>query len=322
MKSLKEYIFEQNFGSDDNFIISERAQRLYESRMQYLDEKLKISSDVEYLVRPADFGELKYYVNQKWRKYGAGTAKNPVPFNNIDVSEITEFYDKDFERGLFQNMKFEYIDLSNWNVSKITTMNRMFCKCGTLKKIIGIENWKPESVKDLSFMFARCFDLESIDFKNWKTPKLENMRRMFVRCKALETVRNFDKLDVSYVIKFDGLFGLCSNLKSVGDLSNWNVTNNCTSLKEMFFDCERLKDIGDISKWNVRKVTHIEYMFANCVSIKSLGELDNWNINHLVAKKYALHAFTGCCKLKGLPRWYQQRARIWQTRKIHIPGDF
>ena len=43
------------------------------------------------------------------------------------------------------------------------------------------------------------------------------------------------------------MFGGCSSLKSIPDISNWNTTN-VYNMSDMFRGCSSLKSIPDISK--------------------------------------------------------------------------
>ena len=53
------------------------------------------------------------------------------------------------------------------------------------------------------------------------------------------------------------IFSVCMQLKSVGDLSNWNVSK-VKDMFNMFNGCEQLKSVGNISNWTV---SNVEYMF-------------------------------------------------------------
>ena len=56
------------------------------------------------------------------------------------------------------------------------------------------------------------------------------------------------------------MFEYCDQLKSIGDLSKWNVSN-VEYMNSMFQDCEQLKSVGDLSNWNVSKVRSMDFMF-------------------------------------------------------------
>ena len=56
------------------------------------------------------------------------------------------------------------------------------------------------------------------------------------------------------------IFDKCKNLKSVGDLSDWDVSN-VEYMNNMFYGCEQLKSVGDLSDWDVSKVKNMYTMF-------------------------------------------------------------
>ena len=55
------------------------------------------------------------------------------------------------------------------------------------------------------------------------------------------------------------MFGNCSMLSTLPDISKWN-TNNVTNMSYMFDYCESLISLPDISKWNTSNVTDMNSM--------------------------------------------------------------
>ena len=68
----------------------------------------------------------------------------------------------------------------------------------------------------------------------------------------------------------------------------------------MFYCCEKLKSVGDLSDWNVSNVEDISFMFYKCKQLKSVGDLSNWNVSN-VKNVYCM--FDGCTE-KIIPYWY------------------
>ena len=54
---------------------------------------------------------------------------------------------------------------------------------------------------------------------------------------------------------------MCTELKSVGDISKWDVSK-VTDMNSMFYSCESFNQ--DISGWDVSSVIHSTYMFEKC----------------------------------------------------------
>ena len=191
----------------------------------YILEKLVINKDYKspYTCAPKTFKELRKIIEDRYKKLGAGTKQKPIDFNDVDVSNIDSFYN-DINSinleifGIFERTKFKYIDISDWNVSNVKDIGRMFYSCTQLKSVGDLSNWNVSNVKEMGAMFYECINLKSIgDLSNWDVSNVENTGHMFSGCEQL---------------------------KSVGDISNWNVSN----VKYMFFMFSR-SGITNIPKW-------------------------------------------------------------------------
>ena len=94
---------------------------------QHILETLIINKDyIEFKITPKSFYELRKIIEDRYDKLGPGTKRNPIDFNDIDVSKIDSFYSSITGIGIFEETKFKYIDISDWNVSNVTDMNHMF----------------------------------------------------------------------------------------------------------------------------------------------------------------------------------------------------
>ena len=153
------------------------------SLTNYISEKLIVNKNYNtYQYYPATWKELRQIVKERFEELGPGTKNEPIDFNDIDVSRITTFYSGGPKKiGIFQFTKFEYIDISDWDVSNIENMQCMFCNCKSLKSIGDISNWKVSKVKYMGNMFRNCENLKSIgDLSNWDVSNIEGMRWMFI----------------------------------------------------------------------------------------------------------------------------------------------
>ena len=169
-----------------------------------VDEKLVINKDYHYdAIVPKSFNELRNIIEDRNDKFGAGTKRKPINFNDIDVSEITTFQE------LFKYTDFKYIDISDWDVSNVEDMRNMFFKCEHLQSVGDLYDWNVSNVKYMSRMFYYCKQLKSVgDLSNWDVSDVEDISTMFENCKQL---------------------------KSVGNLSNWNVSN-VKYMSSMFYN--------------------------------------------------------------------------------------
>ena len=151
---------------------------------KYLNEKLIINKDYKdahaYIYVPKTFEELRNIIKDKYNKFGPGTKDKPIDFNDVDVSNIDSFYNENINIGIFQRFKFEYIDVSDWDVSNIKNMRHTFFLCTGLKFIGDLSNWDVSKVKNMWGMFYSCKQLKSVgDLSNWNISKVKYIFNMF-----------------------------------------------------------------------------------------------------------------------------------------------
>ena len=166
---------------------------------QYIQEKLIINKDyrdVKMLI-PKSFDELRKIIEDRYDELGPGTKQDPIDFNDIDVSNLDSLCKKYKYTGIgiFAETKFKYIDISDWDVSKVTNMSSMFYDCKALKIVGDISGWNVSKVTDMSHMFYECESFNQ-DISSWNVSSVTDMYSMFYDCKLFNQ-----------------------------DLSGWNVSN-------------------------------------------------------------------------------------------------
>ena len=109
MKSLNQYI--------------SQVKTLH-SLNEFIQEKLVINKNYKnaYIYFPKTFKELRNIIKQRYKEQGPGTKQKPIDFNDIDISNIDSFYNVNINEGIFEGTEFEYIDISDWDVSKVKDM--------------------------------------------------------------------------------------------------------------------------------------------------------------------------------------------------------
>ena len=149
---------------------------------QYIKEKLIINKDYRdtKIAEPKSFDELRKIIEDRYDKLGPGTEKNPIDFNDVDVSNLDSFCNSNDE-GIFERTTFKYIDISDWDVSNVTNMHYMFCRWSTLKSVGDISKWNVSKVTDMSFMFDYCKSFNQ-DLSDWNVSNVTNKDNIFYNC--------------------------------------------------------------------------------------------------------------------------------------------
>lgn len=199
---------------------------------QYINEKLKIrkSNKLSYKYFPESRSELRNLIKERVKNEG-----NDVDLNDIDTSKIT------IMESLFFSEALEDFngDISKWNVSKVTSMNHMFCGCKNFN--CDLSEWDVSKVKNMRSMFYECYSFEGIGLENWNVSNLEIIEGAFGDCIKL-TGKELENWDVSNVKYAMDAFNGCRNLSC--NLDNWNM-NNCKEMDDMFYGCKNM----NIPKW-------------------------------------------------------------------------
>lgn len=163
--------------------------------------------------------------------------------------------------------------MDNWDTSKVTDMNNMFCRTAEKSEVwdIGdISVWDTSNVKNMSYMFSEAgrgvTEWSVGDLSGWKVDNVTTMKQMF------------------------SVAGTASHEWDVGDLSSWNVAN-VTDMYSMFYQAGYGAEkwhIGDISGWDTSNVNNMSLMFREAGKFAdwNAGDLSKWNVDNVVWYDY------------------------------------
>ena len=255
---------------------------------------IKYSDEVQYLdgfqinprtyIRFIEYGN-KYYRGNEALSISAGTEIKV--YFLPDITSLESFFDNEIDLNV---IKILSVDLSNFNSSLITNLNKMFYGC-TIIKNINFSNFITSKINTMSDVFDSCWDLISLDLSNFDTSSVINMDYMFFACYSLQTLTLSSKFITSKVESMRCMFHQCKSLTSI-DLSNFD-TSSVINMDYMFFRCDTLKNI-DLSNFNTSLVTNMEGMFSQSAQIQSL-DLSNFDTPLLQNSE---SMFEGCTQLQ------------------------
>lgn len=253
--------------------------RLYDPVRYYLQAQFSPKNNQELQ------SIVKQYIN-----------KGIKDFNDIDVSNITDFSQVFLNQENITDIDIRYWDVSNgekfdamfaqakyfegdlklWDVSKGTSFKNMFAGCECFNS--DISRWNMERSKTCFCMFSRCLNFNQ-DLSKWKVGNCINFQYMFNKCEKFN--QDLSKWDVSNGDNFFGMFSRCSEFNS--DISGWDVSNALT-LEYMFYGCTNFNQ--DLSKWKLVSASNINKIFCKCTNLTYLQKIKNvWR------DRYRYHPF-------------------------------
>ena len=155
---------------------------------------------------------------------------------------------------MFQDSKATSIDLSSFDTSKVTDMDRMF-SYSAATEIKGLENFNTSKVTKMDEMFAES-KVTTLNLSSFDTSKVTRMDFMFEYSAATE-IKGLENFDTSNVTNMRYMF---SNSRATSlDLSSFD-TSNVTNMSFMFSD-SKVTSL-DLSSFDTSNVTDMSQMFS------------------------------------------------------------
>lgn len=206
----------------------------------------------------------------------------------VDLSQFNSSKLRKME-GLFNGcLSLLSINLKNFSTTKIINMEGIFSGCESLTSV-DLSYFDTSNVTTLKGMFNECLVLKNLDLSNFKTPNLSQMKGMFFNCSSLTTL-DLSSLDTSKVEDMSHLFNGCTKLKDL-KIKNFK-TANVKDMKYMFNNCSSLISL-DLANFVTNNVTNMKNMFAQCSNLTHLKA--NFNRDNVTNSH---QMFEGCNCLK------------------------
>ena len=195
-----------------------------------------------------------------------GWAKTKYPstyqtITSISSSDIT--YLKSIRgismSGMFSEcLMLKTLDMSGWDLSKVTNMSSMFFRCEKLENF-DISNLNLKSVTTMASMFREC-KMNNVKVSNSSTSNVTDMSYMFYRYKG--TSLNVSNLNTSKVLDMTLMISE-TEIDSL-DLSKWN-TSNVVNMGAMLSHNTNLitLDLSNFDTTNVFNATNMFFLDDN-----------------------------------------------------------
>lgn len=181
--------------------------------------------------------------------------------------------------------KLTHLDVSGFNTSKTTSMERMFSY--TALRSLDLGNFNTSNVTTMVSMFQNCESLIELDLGSFDTSKVTSFNMMFYWCENLVKL-NLSSFNTGSVKNMSSMFYYCLSLASL-DLSSFD-TSNVTLFESMFRYCRRLQEL-DLRSFNTSNAKRMGYMFQECNSMTAIYVSDGWDTSNATSIS---RMFDGC----------------------------
>jgi surface protein len=185
---------------------------------------------------------------------------------NINASDIPDLSKATSMLRMFQDCQSlnSPANIGNWNTSKITNMAYIFYEARIFNQ--NISGWNTSAVTNMSYMFSNA-SVFNQPIGNWDTSKVTNMTGMFSSAKAFN--QNIGDWDTQNVTDMSFMFYGTETFNQ--NINNWN-TSKVKDMTSMFANASFNMDIGS---WNTSAVANMNNMFSNAWYFNQ--GISNWN---------------------------------------------
>jgi surface protein len=201
---------------------------------------------------------LKYWDTKSVRDMRYCFSETPInpDISNWNVSSVTSM-----DRMFYKNLIFNQ-PIGNWDVSRVVSMNGIFSNSNFNQ---SIENWNVSSLNVMSEMFYGNYKFNQ-PLGKWNVSNVGNMAFLFTNSIFNQPIGSWD---VGKVANMAQMFVNSEFNQSIG---NWNVSNVAT-MQAMFNRAKKFNQ--PIGNWDVSKVRDMAFMFNENVFNQDLSK---WNV--------------------------------------------
>ena len=178
--------------------------------------------------------------------------------------------------------------------SEVTSMKEMFYNCGKISGKWDFSDWEVSKVANVDRMFYDCISLQELDLSNWNLSNVTSVATMFEGCKNLQILK-IPNWNISQCGRLDMVNGrgMLENLRNLIklDFSNSDVSG-CSYGDRAFYDCLQLRYV-DLSNWNFNDLKSTNHMFHRCLNLHEL-DLSSWDTSNVTDATRMFYGMKNC----------------------------
>ena len=170
-----------------------------------------------------------------------------------DITSLEGFFDGETEK-LMKNIIS--VDLSHFDSSYLTSVNKMFYQCTSLK-LVNFRNFKTENITDMSSMFSGSTSLQYLDISSFNLEKVSNFDNMF---EGIEGLKYINLWGVQYFNK-NIVENSLNKIKGLIVCQKENIITNEQAIKRCcIFDTAKMEcEVDSLNYLSLVYGKHAEY---------------------------------------------------------------
>jgi len=189
---------------------------------------------------------------------------------------------------MFDGARRFNVDISKWNVGKVTSMQFTFSQATSFN--VDLSSWNVWNVVDVHAMFYGAYAYnQKLCSPAWMRVQneLSNTTKYTFRYSSGKISCEKDRFAPESRKELDAALSACFKISSDGNcakgkynkrpaIGDWDVSD-VQDLSYLFYQKSNFK--ADISKWNVANATDMEGMFAYAHSFN--GDISKWDVSNV-----------------------------------------
>lgn len=194
--------------NSNNLINKNDVSKISTDKVKIEDDELrKLVNFLNYptknnMNRILSFEPEKKKQNKNQKRITANVSKYGETLSNLDVSGIKDMSNlfKDFNFNDAEKKGYT-IDITGWDVSKVTNMESMFANSTGFNQ--NLNGWNVFNVKNMENMFLNCKNLDK-SFSNWTIQKDTKTKGIFSGCNKYKSFVNLGLMKKIGIMRLKG----------------------------------------------------------------------------------------------------------------------
>ena len=213
-----------------------------------------------------------------------------IDLSNFDMSKVKSM------QAMFHTCRnLISVKFPKSNTVNLTNMNYMFFSCENLTNV-NLTSLNTKNVEQMDFLFRQCEKLKNLDFSNLDIGKVKNKGAIFYGCiheTSFKLPKGIIKEKVKIIFRVDGPYGaffhkefVKNNKKKIKLIYKNKEYELCSSLLDL--DKNFANDLVDVKLKIIVTLTNLSYMFSGA-DLYYLGDISKLDTSKVTDMSYLFY---------------------------------